>query len=37
MRDIAVLCVDIDGSAQDCSNYTALTMELLQSCAKSSK
>ena len=27
---------NIDGSAQDCSNSSALAMELLQSCAKPS-
>ena len=25
---------DFDGSAQDCSNYSVLAMELLQSCTK---
>ena len=37
--EIGSLCAwedDIDGSAQDCRNSIALTMELLQSCAKPS-
>ena len=34
MLHIRIANFDIDGLAQDCSNSSALAMELLQSCTK---